>query len=114
MRPRLCCAGAPPNLGPADPGGPPICPAGTNPLLPNAAPAGAPVVSPGRPHVVAEDGAVADPDALPDARLDNLPVRSRGAEEDAVIGGDALVPGCAGIPGEARAGDRAAASEVKA
>jgi hypothetical protein len=99
MRPKLCCiAGGPPSLGPpAEPGGPPpplpTCPAGTNPLLPNAAPEGAPVARPGRPHVVDEDGGGVDPEPLADARLDSLPVRRRGADDDAVIGGEALVPG---------------------
>lgn len=111
MRPRLCCNGGPASLGPTDPGGPATCPAGTKPLLPKAAPDGAPVIKPGRPHVVAEEGVVADPDTLPAARLDSLPVSKRGAEDE-LMGGEALVPGCAGMPGEASAGDRATASEL--
>jgi hypothetical protein len=74
--------------------------------LPNAAPEGTPVASPGRPHVADDDGGGAEPAPLPDARLDNLPVSRRGADVDALMGGEALVPGCAGIPGEANAGDR--------
>lgn len=72
---------------------------------------GAPVAKPGLPHV-AEAGGGVDPLPLPDARVDSLPVRRRGCDVGAelarVMGGEALVPGCAGIPGDARAGDRVA------
>lgn len=75
--------------------------------MPKAAPGAAPVARPGRPHVADEDGGGAEPPPLPDARLESLPVSKRGADVDAVMGGEALVPGCTGIPGEANAGDRA-------
>jgi hypothetical protein len=116
MRPS---AGGPlpgPNPGPA-PGPPGTGAAGTNPVFPKpvlpAAPGTLPVARPVLPQV-ADDGGGVLPLPLPEAKFESLPVSKRGcdagAELLAFIGGEALVPGCAGIPGEANAGDRAAAS----